>query len=151
MHWLISVKEMSLPEKMPPSSSSASQNNRSIKISVSILFAILLILCAGAGYGEAQLSPTFYDEDCPNATSIVRAVIEEALQTDLRIAASLTRLFFHDCFVNVHLHILYHIRHAYACISICIKNPLTYIYLAWYNLFNFRVVMDQSCWTTLVP
>ncbi|CAL8159829.1 unnamed protein product [Prunus armeniaca] len=91
---------MSLPEKMPPSSSSASQNNRSIKISLSILFAILLILCAGAGYGEAQLSPTFYDEDCPNATSTVRAVIEDALQTDPRIAASLTRLHFHDCFVN---------------------------------------------------
>ncbi|KAH0997964.1 hypothetical protein GBA52_021828 [Prunus armeniaca] len=71
---------------MPPSSSSASQNNRSIKISLR--------------YGEAQLSPTFYDEDCPNATSTVRAVIEDALQTDPRIAASLTRLHFHDCFVN---------------------------------------------------
>ncbi|PQQ11352.1 peroxidase A2 [Prunus yedoensis var. nudiflora] len=60
----------------------------------------LSFLPDGAGYGEAQLSPTFYDEDCPNATSIVRAVIVEALQTDPRIAASLTRLFFHDCFVN---------------------------------------------------
>ncbi|KAH0997962.1 hypothetical protein GBA52_021826 [Prunus armeniaca] len=88
---------------MPSSSSSSSSsppNNYNIKILASILFAILLILCAGAGYGEAQLSPTFYEEDCPNATSIVRAVIGEALQTDLRIAASLTRLFFHDCFVN---------------------------------------------------
>ncbi|TQE01228.1 hypothetical protein C1H46_013135 [Malus baccata] len=50
--------------------------------------------------GDAQLTPTFYDESCPNATSIVRGVIQEALQTDPRIAASLIRLHFHDCFVN---------------------------------------------------
>ncbi|KAL5578502.1 hypothetical protein UlMin_020201 [Ulmus minor] len=49
--------------------------------------------------GFSQLSPSFYDETCPNATSIVRGVIEEALQTDPRIAASLIRLHFHDCFV----------------------------------------------------
>ncbi|BFG33452.1 hypothetical protein CerSpe_197260 [Prunus speciosa] len=94
---------MSLPEKMPPpssSSSSACQNNHNIKISASILFAILLFLCAGAGYGEAQLTTTFYDEVCPCAVTIVRGVILDALQTDPRIAASLTRLHFHDCFVN---------------------------------------------------
>ncbi|KAM1055209.1 hypothetical protein FF1_028798 [Malus domestica] len=64
------------------------------------MFVILLILCASAGSGDAQLTPTFYDESCPNATSIVRGVIQEALQTDPRIAASLIRLHFHDCFVN---------------------------------------------------
>ncbi|XP_050140178.1 peroxidase A2-like [Malus sylvestris] len=64
------------------------------------IFVILLILCASAGCGDAQLTPTFYDASCPNATSIVRGVIQEALQTDPRIAASLIRLHFHDCFVN---------------------------------------------------
>ncbi|KAM1148105.1 hypothetical protein FF1_028799 [Malus domestica] len=64
------------------------------------VLAVLLILCASAGCGDAQLTPTFYDESCPNATTIVRGVIEEALQTDPRITASLTRLHFHDCFVN---------------------------------------------------
>ncbi|GMN66085.1 hypothetical protein TIFTF001_035153 [Ficus carica] len=49
--------------------------------------------------GFAQLTPTFYDDTCPNVTSIVRGVIEGALQTDPRIAASLIRLHFHDCFV----------------------------------------------------
>ncbi|GMN66767.1 hypothetical protein TIFTF001_035831 [Ficus carica] len=49
--------------------------------------------------GYAQLTPTFYDDTCPNVTSIVRGVIEGALQTDPRIAASLIRLHFHDCFV----------------------------------------------------
>ncbi|RXI03806.1 hypothetical protein DVH24_038080 [Malus domestica] len=64
------------------------------------VLAVLLILCASAGCGDAQLTPTFYDESCPNATTIVRGVIEEALQTEPRITASLTRLHFHDCFVN---------------------------------------------------
>jgi peroxidase len=60
-----------------------------------------------SGYGThkktGQLSPTFYDETCPNVSSIVRGIIEEALQTDARIGASLIRLHFHDCFVNVFL------------------------------------------------
>lgn len=70
--------------------------------STAVFFALLILLCAG-GSGEAQLTPTFYDEACPdvNVTSIVRGVIQEALQTDPRIAASLIRLHFHDCFVNV--------------------------------------------------
>ncbi|PRQ35508.1 putative peroxidase [Rosa chinensis] len=69
--------------------------------STAVFFALLILLCAG-GYGEAQLTPTFYNEACPdvNLTSIVRGVIQEALQTDPRIAASLIRLHFHDCFVN---------------------------------------------------
>ncbi|KAF4361851.1 hypothetical protein F8388_003172 [Cannabis sativa] len=49
--------------------------------------------------GFAQLSPTFYDQTCPNLTAIVGGVIEDALLTDPRIAASLIRLHFHDCFV----------------------------------------------------
>ncbi|EXC24762.1 Peroxidase 15 [Morus notabilis] len=49
--------------------------------------------------GFSQLTPTFYDETCPDVTSIVRGIIEEALQADRRIAASLVRLHFHDCFV----------------------------------------------------
>ncbi|PON74445.1 Peroxidase [Trema orientale] len=59
---------------------------------VTIFFAFLV-------GGFAQLSPTFYDETCPNLTSIVRGVIEDALLTDARITGSLIRLHFHDCFV----------------------------------------------------
>ncbi|KAL5578514.1 hypothetical protein UlMin_020213 [Ulmus minor] len=50
--------------------------------------------------GFAELSTTFYDETCPNVTTIVKGVIENALLTDTRIAASLIRLHFHDCFVQ---------------------------------------------------
>ncbi|KAF9686477.1 hypothetical protein SADUNF_Sadunf03G0162600 [Salix dunnii] len=48
----------------------------------------------------AQLTPTFYDETCPNVSTIIQGVLAQALQTDPRIGASLTRLHFHDCFVD---------------------------------------------------
>ncbi|KAK9901860.1 hypothetical protein M0R45_001918 [Rubus argutus] len=46
------------------------------------------------------LAGQVFDESLQNVTSIVRGVIEEALQTDTRTAASLIGLHFHDCFVN---------------------------------------------------
>ncbi|KAK7392782.1 hypothetical protein VNO78_21230 [Psophocarpus tetragonolobus] len=49
---------------------------------------------------EAQLSSTFYSSTCSNVSSIVRNAVQQALQSDSRIGASLTRLHFHDCFVN---------------------------------------------------
>ncbi|MED6130436.1 hypothetical protein PIB30_000936 [Stylosanthes scabra] len=49
---------------------------------------------------NAQLSSSFYSSTCPNVSSIVRSVVQQALQSDPRIGASLTRLHFHDCFVN---------------------------------------------------
>ncbi|XP_057982271.1 peroxidase A2-like [Malania oleifera] len=48
----------------------------------------------------AQLNTTFYDSTCPDVSTIVNGVIQQALQSDARIVASLTRLHFHDCFVN---------------------------------------------------
>jgi len=57
--------------------------------------AFAMIQCA-----SAQLSPNFYQNTCPNVSSIVGQVIQQALQNDSRIAASLLRLHFHDCFVN---------------------------------------------------
>lgn len=50
---------------------------------------------------NAQLNSTFYANTCPNVSSIVSNVIQQALQSDSRIGASLIRLHFHDCFVNV--------------------------------------------------
>ncbi|XP_022133422.1 peroxidase 10 isoform X2 [Momordica charantia] len=42
----------------------------------------------------------FYDDSCPNLTRIVRYGVWMALSNDTRMAASLLRLHFHDCFVN---------------------------------------------------
>ncbi|KAH7683767.1 Class I peroxidase protein [Dioscorea alata] len=49
---------------------------------------------------RAQLSSTFYDNTCSNVSTIVRNIIQQAQSSDARIVASLTRLHFHDCFVN---------------------------------------------------
>ncbi|KAG6402974.1 hypothetical protein SASPL_135189 [Salvia splendens] len=49
---------------------------------------------------EAQLSSTFYDSTCPNALSTIRTSIRQAVLRERRMAASLVRLHFHDCFVQ---------------------------------------------------
>jgi hypothetical protein len=58
----------------------------------------MVLICQGS---QAQLSSTFYDSTCSNVSSIVTGVIQQAQLSDTRILASLTRLFFHDCFVDV--------------------------------------------------
>ncbi|KAL8549678.1 hypothetical protein ACS0TY_008498 [Phlomoides rotata] len=49
---------------------------------------------------EAQLSSTFYATTCPTATTIIRNSIRRAVSAERRMAASLVRLHFHDCFVQ---------------------------------------------------
>lgn len=53
---------------------------------------------------EAQLSPTFYDSTCPNVSDIVQTIVQLVQSSDPRMPASLLRLHFHDCFVDVDLH-----------------------------------------------
>ena len=64
------------------------------------LVAISLLSCAA----HAQLRTNFYDDGCPNLEAIVRAGMNQAISTERRIGASLLRLFFHDCFVQVIIH-----------------------------------------------
>ncbi|OVA15685.1 Plant peroxidase [Macleaya cordata] len=49
---------------------------------------------------SSELRPGFYAESCPRAESIVRDVMRRAMIKELRSAASVMRLQFHDCFVN---------------------------------------------------
>ena len=49
----------------------------------------------------AQLNSSFYSCTCPNAYTIVRSIVHQAMASDTRIGASLVRLHFHDCFANV--------------------------------------------------
>ncbi|CAK7325265.1 unnamed protein product [Dovyalis caffra] len=49
---------------------------------------------------QAKLSSTFYDKSCPNAQRTIRTAIGTAIARERRMAASLIRLHFHDCFVQ---------------------------------------------------
>ena len=65
----------------------------------SCLFMIsFLMVCLGV---ESALTTDFYKDSCPNLTTIVRKEVKNAIKTETRMAASLIRLHFHDCFVNV--------------------------------------------------
>ncbi|XP_044477994.1 lignin-forming anionic peroxidase-like [Mangifera indica] len=61
------------------------------------VLTLLLIFCVQS---EAKLSSKFYDSTCPNALTKIRTVIRTAISRDRRMAASLIRLHFHDCFVQ---------------------------------------------------
>ncbi|KAL3639128.1 Peroxidase 9 [Castilleja foliolosa] len=77
---------------------------------ICILMAILVVLCcslseAFPGLGRARggysgLVPEFYEYSCPQANEIIMSVLENAIANDPRMAASLLRLHFHDCFVQ---------------------------------------------------
>jgi peroxidase len=58
---------------------------------------VLLCMCTAA----SGLSCDFYDDSCPDLDSIVQARVSAAMKAEARMGASLLRLHFHDCFVNV--------------------------------------------------
>ncbi|KAG6407759.1 hypothetical protein SASPL_130756 [Salvia splendens] len=61
---------------------------------ISLVVVLSSISCS------AQLSASFYDASCPNAPTIIRNSIRRAISAERRMAASLIRLHFHDCFVQ---------------------------------------------------
>ncbi|XP_073133417.1 lignin-forming anionic peroxidase-like [Henckelia pumila] len=63
------------------------------------LISILLLL-SNMSCTEAQLSTIFYSKTCPNALTEIRNVVRRAVSAERRMAASLVRLHFHDCFVQ---------------------------------------------------
>ncbi|KAL8047357.1 hypothetical protein ABFX02_08G235600 [Erythranthe guttata] len=74
--------------------------------SINFVFLILallafapLCLCHVNTFG-GYLYPQFYDRSCPQAQQIVNSVVSKAVAREARMAASLVRLHFHDCFVK---------------------------------------------------
>lgn len=70
-----------------------------IKFSMFCLVAFVAILVPTT----AQLTPDFYKKLCPAALPAIRNVVKKAISREPRMGASLLRLHFHDCFVNVSL------------------------------------------------
>ncbi|XP_008784965.1 peroxidase 72-like [Phoenix dactylifera] len=66
-----------------------------------VIFSVLALvpLCFAAS-GGGYLYPQFYDHSCPKAKEIVKSIVAEAVAKETRMAASLLRLHFHDCFVK---------------------------------------------------
>ncbi|KAM3693053.1 hypothetical protein ACJW31_08G136300 [Castanea mollissima] len=59
------------------------------------MFGLFLFLGA-----RSQLTPNFNESSCPKLLSIVRNEVQKAFNKEIRMAASLLQLHFHDCFVN---------------------------------------------------
>ncbi|MFS7998429.1 putative peroxidase [Helianthus anomalus] len=62
----------------------------------SIIFLVFLSFLLANG----QLNYYYYYSSCPNLQMIVKYGVWAAIRNDTRVAASLLRLHFHDCFVN---------------------------------------------------
>ncbi|PIN12557.1 Peroxidase [Handroanthus impetiginosus] len=67
-----------------------------MKIAGLISFVLILVTAAFA----QPLCPDYYDKTCPQALSTIKRVVDDAVQQEKRMGASLLRLHFHDCFVN---------------------------------------------------
>ena len=89
-----------------------------------VLHALVFASIATSAF--SQLSPNYYDYSCPKALSTIKSVVEASVQKERRMGASLLRLHFHDCFVNVRhstlvgicIHIYTHARvHVYTHVN----------------------------------
>lgn len=67
---------------------------------------------------QCQLDEDLYDDTCPNLTKLVRYGVWSAIRNETRMAASLLRLHFHDCFVNVNT--LDHLENYHLCLFLFI-------------------------------
>ncbi|ESQ45420.1 hypothetical protein EUTSA_v10011077mg [Eutrema salsugineum] len=70
------------------------------EISLVALFHICICYQTNECTSTPSLSPQFYNSSCPKAQTIVQSFVAKAYSNDPRMAASLLRLHFHDCFVN---------------------------------------------------
>ena len=61
-------------------------------------FLFVFLFCMPS---NAQLSTSFYDQTCPDLQSTVKTQVRTSISAERRMAGSLIRLHFHDCFVRV--------------------------------------------------
>jgi len=69
---------------------------------VAIALCCVVVVLGGLPFSSnAQLDPAFYKNTCPKLHSIAFKVLRKVAKTDPRMPASIIRLHFHDCFVQV--------------------------------------------------
>ncbi|XP_059282418.1 peroxidase-like isoform X2 [Lycium ferocissimum] len=73
----------------------------SLTRNVFVVLTFLCVLLSFVCFSNAQLSTNFYGSSCRNVAVIVRNAMRQAVSREQRLGASILRLFFHDCFVNV--------------------------------------------------
>ena len=83
-----------------------------------LLLVLSVCIAAGTAWG-ATLSADFYEKTCPNALPTIKRVVKDAVKLEPRMGASLLRLHFHDCFVNVR---------TVPALPPCIFNIFNYLY-----------------------
>ncbi|KAK6923361.1 hem peroxidase, partial [Dillenia turbinata] len=69
------------------------------EMSIPLLLALLFLFHSSMA-ANTPLQPGFYSRTCPKAEITVRQVMKKAMSREIRSAASVMRLQFHDCFVN---------------------------------------------------
>eukprot|EP01018_Ginkgo_biloba_P009523 Gb_03365 [translate_table: standard] len=65
-----------------------------------LLVGLTFMSCMQTSRAHYALTPHFYDKTCPKAQAIIKSVVKRAVKKEIRMAASLLRLHFHDCFVK---------------------------------------------------
>jgi len=73
----------------------------------SFLFIYVLVMFCLAGMAFSELSDDFYHHICPKALPTIKRVVVDAVRKERRMGASLLRLHFHDCFVNVSFFLMF--------------------------------------------
>ncbi|XP_057952708.1 peroxidase 49 [Malania oleifera] len=64
------------------------------------ILALFAPICFSHDLKSSRLYPQFYHRSCPKVHEIVYSVVARAVAKEARMAASLLRLHFHDCFVQ---------------------------------------------------
>lgn len=64
-------------------------------------YSLLLLALVSQAVVASKLCTDFYSCSCPKLEQIVKKGVAQAIKKEARIGASLLRLHFHDCFVNV--------------------------------------------------
>jgi len=74
----------------------------SSKLMIKFWLLLNITFLIGISTSAGQLSnEMYYDNTCPNALVAIQQAVQNAVLGEARIGASLLRLHFHDCFVQV--------------------------------------------------